>query len=161
MTENKPKRQWIGLIVFVVLCFTAAWLGSSVTTPKIGSWYASLTKPSFNPPNWIFGPVWSALYLSMAVAAWLVWRQKGWNDAKGPLSLFGIQLGLNIGWSWIFFGMENPAFAFVEILLLWAVITATMLAFWRRSLFAGMLFVPYIAWVTFAAVLNCAIWHLN
>lgn len=161
MTENKPKRQWIGLILFIILCFSAAYLGSAVTTPKIGGWYADLAKPSFNPPNWIFGPVWTVLYLSMAVASWLVWRQRGWIDAKLPLSLFGIQMGLNVVWSWIFFGSENPGLAFAEILLLLAAITATMVSFWHRSKLAGMLFLPYLAWVTFAAVLNFAIWQLN
>lgn len=161
MTETTPTRPWVGLILFIVLCFLAAWLGSAATTPKIDGWYAGLVKPSWNPPNWIFGPVWSALYLAMAVAAWLVWRQKGWSGAKLPLSLFGVQLALNVLWSWIFFGAENPSLAFTEILLLWAAIAATMPTFWYRSKLAGLLFAPYLAWVTFAAVLNYAIWQLN
>ncbi|NLE39158.1 MAG: tryptophan-rich sensory protein [Pirellulaceae bacterium] len=161
MPDAKPKRPWIGLILFIGLCFFAAWLGSAATTPKIVGWYASLIKPGWNPPNWIFGPVWTVLFLAMAVAAWLVWRKTGWSGAQWPLSLFGLQLALNVSWSWLFFGMESPALAFAEILLLWTAITATMVAFWPRSKAAGLLFVPYLAWITFAAVLNFVIWRLN
>ena len=113
-----PKHPWIGLIVFLIVCFAAAGIGGAVTTPKIGTWYATLAKPSWNPPNWIFGPVWSALYFCMAVAAWLVWRQDGFNGAKLPLTLFAVQLALNVLWSCIFFGLEKPGLAFVEVLLL-------------------------------------------
>ncbi|MBN1910125.1 MAG: tryptophan-rich sensory protein [Pirellulales bacterium] len=158
---TSPRHPWIGLIVFVVACFAVAWLGSIATTPKLDNWYAALVKPGWNPPNWIFGPVWSALYLTMAVAAWLIWRQDGLDEARWSLTLFGVQLGLNLLWSWIFFGMKNPGLAFGEVLLLWATIVATMVAFWRRSRIAGLLFVPYLAWVTFAAVLNYTIWRLN
>ena len=151
----------IGLVVFLVVCFTAAGIGGVVTTPKIGTWYAPMVKPSWNPPNWIFGPVWSALYFCMAVAAWLVWRQEGLVAAKLPLTLFGIQLVLNVLWSCIFFRIERPGFAFIEVLLLWAAITGTMVTFWERSMIAGLLFVPYLAWVSFASVLNFTIWRLN
>jgi len=149
------------LLLFLAICFAAAGIGGAVTTPKIGGWYATLVKPSWNPPNWIFGPVWSALYFSMAVAAWLVWRQGGVAGAKVPLALFAIQLGLNVLWSVIFFGLEKPGLAFVEVLVLWATIAAAMVAFWLRSTLAGILFVPYLAWVGFASVLNFAIWRLN
>ena len=161
MTETKPKGPWLGLIFFIAICFFAAWLGSAATTPKIGGWYARLTKPGWNPSSWIFGPVWTVLYLAMAVAAWLVWRNAGWSGAKLPLSLFGLQLALNVSWSWLFFGMESPALAFGEILLLWIAIAATTVAFWLRSTAAGLLFVPYLGWVTFAAALNFVIWQLN
>jgi translocator protein len=102
--------------------------------------------------------VWSVLYLSMAVAAWLVWRRP---DASLPLTLFGIQLIFNAAWSWLFFGLHSPGAAFVDIILLWLAIVATTVLFWRRSTPAGMLFLPYLLWVTFAAALNCAIWRLN
>lgn len=160
-THTPPKYPWIGLIVLLIVCFAAAGIGGAVTTPKIGGWYATLTKPTWNPPSWIFGPVWTALYLAMAVAAWLVWRQNGWSGAKTPLILFGVQLGLNTLWSCLFFGLENPGLAFGEVLLLWIAIAGTMLTFWQRSRAAGLLFVPYLAWVTFAAVLNFTIWRLN
>jgi len=150
-----------GLIALLAVCFAVAWIGGAVTAPKIDGWYADLAKPAWNPPNWIFGPVWSALYLAMAVAAWLVWRQRGWAGAKWPLTLFGIQLGLNLLWSCLFFGLENSGLAFGEILLLWSAIAATMMTFWFRSNIAGALFLPYLAWVTFAVILNYGVWRLN
>ncbi|MHB1038308.1 MAG: TspO/MBR family protein [Pirellulales bacterium] len=117
-----------------------------------------LTKPSWTPPGWLFGPVWSVLYLSMAVAAWLVWRK---GNAVMPLALFAVQLTFNAAWSWLFFGLHSPGMAFIDIVLLWAAIVATTIVFWRRSLVAGLLFVPYLAWVSFAGVLNFGIWRLN
>lgn len=156
-----PKHPWLGLVVFLAVCFAAAGIGGAVTTPKIATWYATLTKPSWNPPNWIFGAVWSALYFCMAVAAWLVWRQGDFKDATLPLTLFAVQLVLNVLWSYIFFGLEKPGFSFGEVLVLWAAIAATMIAFWLRSMIAGVLFVPYLAWVSFASFLNFTIWRLN
>ena len=156
-----PRYPYLGLVVFLVLCFAAAGIGGAVTTPKIATWYAALTKPSWTPPNWIFGPVWSALYFCMAIAAWLVWRQGGVSNATLPLTLFGFQLVLNVYWSCIFFGQENPCLAFVEVLLLWLAIAATMIEFWQRTRIAGNLFVPYLVWVSFASVLNFTIWRLN
>jgi translocator protein len=152
---------WLGLVAFLALCFGATGIGGAVTTPKIGTWYATLTKPSWNPPNWIFGPVWTTLYIFMAVAAWLVWRQDGIADAKLPLALFAVQLLLNVLWSYIFFGLEKPGLAFGEVILLWVAIAATLVLFWQRSMIAGILFVPYLAWVSFASVLNFTIWRLN
>ncbi len=161
MVHTQPRRPWIGLIVFILVCFGAAGIGSAVTTPQIDGWYATLAKPSWSPPNWIFAPVWTTLYLAMAVAAWLVWRQGGITGAKVPLALFGVQLALNTLWSCLFFGLENPGLAFAELLLLWTAIAATMAMFWSRSKTAGALLVPYLAWVTFAAFLNFAVWRLN
>ena len=154
-------KQTIGLVVFVALCLGAAALGSAATVPRIEGWYAALDKPSWTPPDWVFGPVWTVLYLAMAVAAWLVWRQKGWSGARVPLTLFGVQLALNVAWSWLFFGLRSPGLGFADIILLWMAIVATLVAFWRRSAVAGLLFVPYLAWVTFAAVLNYSIWQMN
>jgi translocator protein len=152
------KYTWLALIFLIVICFAVAGLGGLTTTPSIPNWYAELSKPLWTPPGWLFGPVWSVLYLGMAVAAWLVWRQ---GNAIVPLILFGVQLVFNAAWSWLFFGLHNPGAAFVDIVLLLAAITATTAVFWRRSLVAGLLFVPYLAWVSFAAVLNFAIWRLN
>ncbi len=156
-----PRYPYLGLVVFLVLCFAAAGIGGAITTPKIATWYADLTKPSWTPPNWIFGPVWLALYFCMAIAAWLVWRQGGVSNAALPLTLFGFQLVLNVYWSCIFFGQENLGLAFGEVLLLWLVIAATMIEFWQWSRIAGILFVPNLAWVSFASVLNLTIWRLN
>jgi translocator protein len=151
-------KQAIGLVAFIVICFAAAAAGGTATYPRIESWYATLSKPSWTPPGWAFGPVWSLLYTCMAIAAWLVWRQTG---ARGPLLLFAVQLGLNVAWSWLFFGLKSPVLGFADIILLCVAIAATLVAFWRRSTAAGLLFVPYLAWVTFAAVLNYSIWQLN
>ena len=154
-------KQALGFVVLIAVCFGAAAAGGAATYPRIEGWYAALTKPSWTPPDRLFGPVWTVLYLGMAVAAWLVWRQKGLNGARGPLILFAVQLGLNVAWSWLFFGLRNPALGFIDILLLWVAIAATIVAFWRQSVLAGLLFVPYLSWVTFAACLNYSIWLLN
>ena len=157
----KQRERWIGLVVFIVLCLGAGGLGAMATTPEIEGWYKTLAKPSFNPPDYIFGPVWTTLYVMMAVAAWIVWKPEGLRAAATPLALFAVQIGLNIAWSWIFFGMHQPGWAFMEILVLWLTIIATTVAFFRSSLMAGWLMTPYLAWVSFAAVLNFAIWRMN
>jgi benzodiazapine receptor len=157
-----PPSSALALVVFVVACFSAALIGSVFTSSSIPVWYETLVKPSFSPPNWLFGPVWTVLYLSMAVAGWLVWQQRGRNSTIAlPLALFGIQLVLNTLWSVLFFGLQAPGTALVEIIVLWAAILATLLSFWRVSKGAGWLLGPYLAWVTFAAVLNFEIWRLN
>ena len=153
-----PAGQTIALIAWVSLCFLTAWVGSRFTP---GESYLQLQKPSWTPPGYLFGPVWSILYLCMGVAAWLVWRRAGFTGARLALTLFVVQLVLNGMWSWIFFGMQRPGLAFAEILILWGMILATLLTFWRVSTAAGILFLPYLAWVSFAAVLNYAIWQLN
>ncbi len=153
--------QIVGLVVLLALCFAAAAAGGAATYPQIQGWYAELAKPPWTPPGWLFGPVWTALYTAMAVAAWLVWRQAGLAAARWPLGLFAVQLGLNVAWSWLFFGLRSPALGLIDILLLWIAIAATLASFWRRTTAAGLLLAPYLAWVTFAAVLNSAIWWLN
>ncbi len=150
----------IVLILFVGLCFAAGYIGSTFTATAVGGWYASLSKPSWTPPNAVFGPVWSALYLLMGIAAWLVWRSAG-AAAALALSLFGIQLVLNVGWSALFFGLQSPGAGFAEICLLWLAIAATTIAFSRVSAPAAYLMLPYAVWVTFAAILNFAIWRMN
>lgn len=154
-------RSFVGLLGFLVACFAAAGLGSLVTTPRIDGWYAELDKPFFNPPSWVFGPVWTVLFLAMAVAGWLVWRKKGFSGARIALTLFGIQLFLNVLWSTLFFGLKSPGAALVEIVVLWVAILGTTLAFRQTSRTAAALLIPYLAWVAFAAVLNLGIWYLN
>ncbi len=152
-------RQLLALAISCAICFSAAGIGSVATTPNIATWYAGLAKPSWNPPNWIFGPVWTFLYISMAVAAWLVWRKDGlWQR---PLALFAVQLVLNAVWSWIFFGFHMPGAAFIEVVLLFAAILLTTVAFWPKSMAAGILMLPYLGWVGFASLLNFTIWRLN
>ncbi len=143
---------WLGL------CFGAAAFGGFFGP---GEWYATLKKPAWNPPGWIFGPVWTALYAMMAVAAWLVWQRGGFASQRRPLTLFLVQLALNAAWTPLFFGLHLPGLAFAEILLLWLAIAATLKFFRVVSRAAAWLFAPYLAWVTFAAALNFALWRLN
>jgi translocator protein len=153
--------SWLVLGGFLALCFGVAALGSVFTSSAMPEWYMSLEKPAFNPPSWVFGPVWTVLYAMMAVAAWLVWREAGFDGATAALSLFFVQLALNLAWSGIFFGLREPGWALVEIVVLWAAILGTIVLFFRHSSLAGWLLVPYLLWVSFAAVLNAAIWRLN
>jgi tryptophan-rich sensory protein len=154
-------RQAIALAVSVGICLGAAGIGSLLTTPSLRPWYATLRKPPWTPPNWLFGPVWTALYLGIAMAAWLVWRQAGFSPARLPLTFFVIQLALNVAWSGIFFRLRLPGAAFLEVALLWLFILLTAIAFWPVSRTASWLLVPYLSWVTYAAALNAAIWRMN
>ena len=153
--------NFIRLTFAVAIPLAVGGLSGLVTAQGVQEWYPTLVKPSFNPPSWVFGPVWTLLYLMMGIAAFLVW-QKGWESeaVKTALAFFAIQLILNGLWSILFFGMRAPGLALAEILLLWASIGLTTVLFWRVTPVAGML-LPYQAWVTFAAVLNGAIWVLN
>jgi tryptophan-rich sensory protein len=126
-----------------------------------GDWFDSLAKPAWNPPSAVFGPVWTVLYLMIAVSGWLVWRERGFRGAAPALSLWGVQLLLNGLWTWLFFGLQRPGLAFLEISILWVAIVATVIAFFRISAVAGGLLVPYLAWVTFASALNLSIWQWN
>ena len=152
----------IRLGIAVTIPLAVGGLSGLVTAQGVQDWYPTLIKPSFNPPSWVFGPVWTVLYLMMGIAAFLVW-QKGWDSGavKVALALFAIQLILNGLWSVLFFGIRMPGLAFAELLLLWFSIGGTVVLFWRVSPVAGMLLLPYEAWVTFAAVLNGSIWILN
>jgi benzodiazapine receptor len=158
--RNNPAWQALALGLFYLLCFLAAGLGSLFTMVSLGSWYAGLAKPSWNPPSWIFGPVWTVLYAMMAVAGWLVWRRGG-SQSRIALRWFAIQLALNVGWSAVFFGLQLPGVAFVEILALWVAIATTLVTSWKVSRAAGILLAPYLLWVSFATILNFAIWRLN
>ena len=158
-SESKTsRRHWQALAGWFLICFMAAAFGSLFIP---GQWYASLNKPAWNPPNWIFGPVWTLLYVMMALAAWLVWRRGGWAAQKYPLGWFLIQLALNAAWTPLFFGLKNPSLAFGEILLLWLAIAATLVSFRRVDKAAAWLLAPYLAWVSFAALLNLTLLRLN
>lgn len=150
------------LVVSLAVVLAAGAVGSLATAKAIPTWYKGLAKPSFNPPEWLFGPAWTALYLMMAVAAWLVWKQGiGAAGVKLALAVFLVQLVLNALWSVFFFGLRSPLAGLVNIIVLWLVILATIVLFFRVSTAAGILLLPYIGWVTFAAVLNAAILRLN
>lgn len=157
----RDRRSIPVLILFSAICLGVGAVGGWATARSVATWYPSLAKPSWNPPSWVFAPVWTALYIGMAVAAWLVWRTSGWRDASGALRLFAVQLALNAAWSPLFFGLRSPAAGLVDIAALWLVVAATIVAFFRIAPVAGALLVPYGLWVTFAAALNAAIWRLN
>ncbi|MFO0945158.1 MAG: DUF2867 domain-containing protein [Planctomycetota bacterium] len=167
--ESKEERvnppailtQVLVFIVFLILCFGAAGVGATWTAESVKGWYQTLTRPSWNPPDWLFGPVWSVLYLMMASSAFLFWRAAGFSKVPAAWTFFGAQLLLNTLWSGIFFAMRNPGLAFAEILFLLAAIAGTMVTFWKRSSWSGLLLVPYFLWCCFAAVLNFALWRLN
>ena len=160
-----PQRhravQIAALIAALLVCFAVAGVGGASTVSSLNEWYPTLKKPSFNPPNWIFGPVWTVLYAMMAVAAWLVWRSDRWRETRSALGIFGLQLALNLGWSLIFFGLRQPGWAFAEIFALWVSIALTTVLFWKVKPVAGAMFLPYLAWVAFASLLNYEIWRLN
>ncbi|MFA4846154.1 MAG: TspO/MBR family protein [Patescibacteria group bacterium] len=160
------------LVLAIVISELAGVVGSLFTMPAIAGWYGTLRKPSFAPPDWVFGPVWTTLFLLMGIAAFLVWREDGKagiaaspraprNDKNIALAIFAVQLVLNVLWSALFFGMRSPGAALVEIVVLWIAILATIIAFARISRPAAYLLVPYIAWVSFAIVLNYQFWNLN
>jgi benzodiazapine receptor len=156
-----PKRkQFLGLVTWLVVSFIAAGIGGAASI-HAGSFCARLVRPEWAPPSFVFGPVWTVLYALMGIAAWLVWRIDGFRAARGAFSLFLIQLALNAIWSWLFFGWHRGALAFADIILLWTAIMGTMVAFWRVRALAGALLVPYLLWVSFASVLNYAVWQLN
>lgn len=162
-TKWQPNvlRQVAWLIGFIVVCFASAGVGAAVTSTSVGGWYQTLAKPSWKPPDWLFGPVWTVLYFMMAIAAWLVWRRDGGFAARSALTWFGMQLAFNVLWSFVFFGLQRPGLAFAEIIVLWMAIAATALAFCRKSTVASLLLTPYLAWTSFAALLNFAIWRMN
>jgi benzodiazapine receptor len=151
-------RSAVALAGWVAVTFAAAAMGGLFLP---GDWYARLQKPAWNPPNWIFGPVWTALYTIMAVTAWLVWKRGGFAGQRRALLFFLLQLLLNALWSPLFFGLHLPGLAFVDLVLLWLALLATLATFWKAHRLAGAMLLPYLAWVTFAGALNFAIWRLN
>ncbi len=158
---NKPSLT-VKLIISIIACVALGSIGGIATASSIDTWYANVNKPSFNPPNWLFAPVWTTLFTLMGIAAALVWHE-GINNktVKNALVLFGIQFLLNMIWSWLFFGMQNPKLAFFELILLWVFIFLTIRAFFAIKNISGWLLTPYILWVSFAGVLNFYIWQLN
>jgi benzodiazapine receptor len=152
------RRSVLGLAGWLLVTFAAASAGA---LSRPGDWYAQLLKPAWTPPDAVFAPVWIALYVLMALSAWLVWRASGWRDASLALGLFLVQLAFNSAWSWLFFGLHQPGWALGDVVLLWFLIIALVAAFRRHSRTAALLLVPYAAWTFFAAVLNLSVWSLN
>lgn len=157
MNYNKLIKFFISIII----CELAGVIGSLFTTPQINNWYKGLNKPFFNPPNWIFGPVWTILFVLMGISLYLIWQAKSKKQKKKAYIVFAIQLILNILWSLIFFGMRSLGVALFEILMLWFAILFTIINFYRVSKIAALLLLPYILWVSLAAILNLAIFLLN
>ena len=157
MKQKNVKRLLISLVIPQV----ASGLGLLASFYGKNGWDAALEKPLFNPPDWVFGPVWNVLFILMGVALYIVWRDGKGEHRNLAFTFFGIQLGLNVMWSMLFFGLHEPAWAFIEILFLCCAIIATLSSFWRINKNAGALLVPYLAWILFAGILNIFIWQLN
>jgi tryptophan-rich sensory protein len=157
---HRPTSSIAGLIGWLALAFAAAAVGG-IASAHADSFYQQLTLPSWAPPAWLFAPVWSVLYLCMGIAAWLVWRARGLYGARNALTLFVVQLAANALWTWLFFAWQRGALASGEIVVLWLLIAATIIAFWRIQPRAGALLLPYLAWVSFATALSWACWQLN
>jgi tryptophan-rich sensory protein len=153
--------RWISLLLWAGICFAVAGIGGHWTAGEVVGWYRTLTRPTIAPPDWVFGPVWTLLYALMAVAAWQVWLAAPSTLRAWGLGLFLAQLALNLAWSWIFFRQHAIGAALGEVVILWVAIAATMLVFSRVAPLAAWLMAPYLAWVSFAAVLNAAFWRLN
>jgi len=165
MIFHQPKGPggpiWFALGSFIAVCFTVAAIGGAITATSVGTWYQTLNKPAFTPPDGVFAPVWNTLYMMMALAGFLVWRAAQDEVRRTALTYFAIQLVLNLLWSVIFFGAKKIGLAFIEILALWVAVLLTTIQFWRIDIRAGLLFLPYLFWTAYAAVLNGAIWQLN
>ncbi len=157
----RSLRSAMILTLSLALCLGVGGAGAFFTARSVETWYPRLVKPWWNPPAQVFGPVWTALYAAMALAAWMVWRRRGFRGASAAFGWFALQLTLNALWSPLFFGLRSPGAGLADIVLLWAAIAPTIVAFWKASRLAGMLLVPYWLWVTFAGALNFTIWRLN
>jgi tryptophan-rich sensory protein len=160
MRRQGTRHPILGLAGWLAVSFVAAAIGA-VASIDAKSFYGQLAQPSWAPPSSVFGPVWTVLYALMAIAAWMVWRDGGFRVHRTALSLFTMQLALNALWSWLFFAWRLGGWALADIIVLWLLIVATLVAFWRIRPLAGALLVPYLAWVSFAAFLNHAVWRLN
>jgi tryptophan-rich sensory protein len=157
----RARRDLLGLAGFVLVCLAVSALGGWVTAGSVATWYPTLAKPTFNPPSWVFAPVWSLLYLMIALAGWRVWRRRSLGGSRRAMTAYGLQLALNLAWSVIFFGGRMIGAALAEIVVLLAAILVTATLFWRIDRVAAMLLLPYAAWVAFATLLNAALWRLN
>ena len=162
-TSDRPKvgRDLVGFFTFIILCLAVSGIGGAITASSVDTWYQTLEKPPFNPPDWVFAPVWTAIYILMGIAAWLVWRRGSFQVTGKAFVVFALQLGLNLTWSFLFFGLQLIDLALVEIVILLFTIITNTIIFWRLDRLAGLLFVPYAAWVAFATVLNSSIWLIN
>jgi len=160
MTSLSKRKQSMALLAWLAICFIASGIGA-IASIRAASFYAELIQPSWAPPAAVFGPVWTILYASMAVAAWLVWREGGVRANRSALTLFLVQLAVNALWSWLFFAWHLGGLALGNIALLWLLIVVTVVSFWRVRPVAGVILIPYLLWVSFAFALNFSVWQLN
>lgn len=161
MHYHKPMKKITPLILSVLIAQSAGLIGTIFTASSITTWYATLIKPEWTPPSWLFGPAWITLYTLMGIAAWMIWKQRKKPAARSALKVYGAQLVLNSIWSPLFFGLQNPGLAFFEIIILLITIVLTIIFFWRINKWAGIILLPYLAWSSFATFLNFTIWQLN
>ncbi len=155
------RRDWFGLVGFFLLSFVVSGVGGAITATSVSNWYQTLERSVLSPPDWVFGPVWTTLFIFMAVAGWRVWRQKASQARKQALFVYGLQLALNLLWSFLFFGLQQIGWSLAEIVVLLLVILVNTVLFWRLDRLAGALFVPYAAWVSYATILTGTLWLLN
>ena len=160
MPSLSKQKQILGLVGWLVVCFAASAVGA-VASIRAKSFYSQLVQPTWAPPPGVFGPVWTVLYALMGIAAWMVWRSGGFRSNRQALTLFLLQLVFNALWSWLFFAWHRGAWAFADVFVLWILIVATLVSFWRVSPLAGALLIPYLLWVSFASALNYSVWQLN
>lgn len=157
----KQKQLWISLVAFILICFLVEIVGSLWTKETVSTWYPTLTKPSWTPPDWIFGPVWSCLYLMIAVSGWLIYRAEYSDKRSVALMLYCSQLALNFFWSFFFFSLRSPILGLIDIVLLCLLISLTIIKAWPVRPLASLLLIPYLVWVVYATSLNTGIWLLN
>ena len=155
------KNKYFSLVLFILICYLAAFLGSIATFSSVSSWYTTINKPTFSPPNWIFGPVWTTLYTLMGISMWIIYLEKEKINIKNQSFFFFIQLFFNSIWSYLFFYLKNPLYGLIDIIFLWILILLTIISFWKVNKKAAILLIPYILWVSFAGFLNFMIWKLN
>lgn len=152
---------WYKLIISILGCQAPGLIGGIFTVKSVKTWYLTINKPSFNPPSWVFGPVWTVLYILMGISVYVIWKKSDVQNVNLAIALFVIQLSLNAFWSILFFGLKNPQLAFFEIIAMWVFILACIIVFFPISQTASYLLIPYLLWVSFAAFLNYSIWKLN
>lgn len=157
----KQKQLWISLVIFILLCFLVEVVGSFWTKETVSTWYPKLTKPSWTPPNWVFGPVWSCLYIMIAISGWLIYRAKDSHNRISALVLYSAQLALNFIWSFLFFSLRSPILGLIDIVLLCLLVILTIIKAWPVNRLASLLLIPYLAWVIYATTLNMGILLLN
>jgi benzodiazapine receptor len=155
------KKMWISFVLFILLCFLVEIVGGVWTKETVATWYPTLAKPAWTPPNWIFGPVWTCLYVMIAISGWLIYRAAPSEKRTVALILYGVQLALNFSWSFLFFSMRNPALGLIDIILLCILISLTIIKAWPVRPLASLLLIPYLLWVLYATSLNAGIWLLN